>query len=234
MSLEELARTAEKLSVVIRYGSIRRVDAAPLLPILDRIYYRACLLLPGACVCDDAASGSVSAALQQLNSVALAHDTLDQESLVSALWQVAGRDDLNTKLSGFAAAVLMERGLMGTEQLKLEVRRRLSPGTPADLGAGWFEGLAMKNRYALIARLSLWESLDNYLETLDDEEFKRALVFLRRAFADFTARERDEIAENLGELWNLNGQQVSEAVNVALDTQEAGMVENLEDFDFDF
>ena len=231
---EELARTAEKLSVVIRYGSIRRVDAAPLLPILDRIYYRACLLLPGACVCDDAASGSVSAALQQLNSVALAHDTLDQESLVSALWQVAGRDDLNTKLSGFAAAVLMERGLMGTEQLKLEVRRRLSPGTPADLGAGWFEGLAMKNRYALIARLSLWESLDNYLETLDDEEFKRALVFLRRAFADFTARERDEIAENLGELWNLNGQQVSEAVNVALDTQEAGMVENLEDFDFDF
>ncbi len=234
VSLEELARTAEKLSVVIRYGSIRRVDAAPLLPILDRIYYRACLLLPGACVCDDAASGSVSAALQQLNSVALAHDTLDQESLVSALWQVAGRDDLNTKLSGFAAAVLMERGLMGTEQLKLEVRRRLSPGTPADLGAGWFEGLAMKNRYALIARLSLWESLDNYLETLDDEEFKRALVFLRRAFADFTARERDEIAENLGELWNLNGQQVSEAVNVALDTQEAGMVENLEDFDFDF
>ena len=153
---------------------------------------------------------------------------------MSALWQVAGRDDLNTKLSGFAAAVLMERGLMGTEQLKLEVRRRLSPGTPADLGAGWFEGLAMKNRYALIARLSLWESLDNYLETLDDEEFKRALVFLRRAFADFTARERDEIAENLGELWNLNGQQVSEAVNVALDTQEAGMVENLEDFDFDF
>ncbi len=234
VSLEELARTAEKLSVVIRYGSIRRVDAAPLLPILDRIYYRACLLLPGACVCDDAASGSVSAALQQLNSVALAHDTLDQESLVSALWQVAGRDDLNTKLSGFAAAVLMERGLMGTEQLKLEVRRRLSPGTPADLGAGWFEGLAMKNRYALIARLSLWESLDNYLETLDDEEFKRALVFLRRAFADFTARERDEIAENLGELWSLNGQQVSEAVNVALDTQEAGMVENLEDFDFDF
>lgn len=233
VSLEELARTAEKLSMVARYGSIRRVDAAPLLPILGRIYYRACLLLPGACVCDDAASGTMAAAMQQLNGVALAHDTLDQESLVSALQEVAERDDLNTKLSGFAAAVLMERGLMGAEQLKLEVQRRLSPGTPADLGAGWFEGLAMKNRYALIARLSLWESLDNYLETLDDEEFKRALVFLRRAFADFTARERDEIAENLGELWNLNGQQVSEAVNAALDTQEAGMVENLEEFDFD-
>ena len=65
--------------------------------------------------------------------------------------------------------------------------RRLSPGIPAELGAGWFEGLSMKNHYALIARLSLWESLSGYLDELDDREFKRALVFLRRAFADFTS-----------------------------------------------
>lgn len=122
---------------------------------------------------------------------------------------------------------------MDTERLKLEVMRRLSFGTPADLGAGWFEGLAMKNRYALIARLSLWESLDAYLESLDDEEFKRALVFLRRAFADFSAREKDEIAENLGEIWNLNGSQVSEAVNAALGQEEMKIVESLDDFDFD-
>ena len=66
------------------------------------------------------------------------------------------------------------------------MERRLSKGVPADLGAGWFEGLSKKNRYALITRMSLWESLDQYLATLDDEEFKRALLFLRRAFADFT------------------------------------------------
>ena len=91
----------------------------------------------------------------------------------------------------------------------------------------------MKNRYALIARLSLWESLDTYLDTLDEEDFKRALVFLRRAFADFTAMERDEIAENLGELWGLNGQQVSESVNQTLQEAEQKLVEDLEEFDFD-
>lgn len=106
---------------------------------------------------------------------------------------------------------------------------------PAELGAGWFEGLAMKNRYALIARLSLWESLDNYLDTLDDEEFKRALVFLRRAFADFSAVEKDEIAENLGEIWGLNGQQVSEVINADLKEEEQQIiVESLDGFDFDF
>ncbi len=106
---------------------------------------------------------------------------------------------------------------------------------PAELGAGWFEGLAMKNRYALIARLSLWESLDNYLDTLNDEEFKRALVFLRRAFADFSAVEKDEIAENLGEIWGLNGQQVSEVINADLKEEEQQIiVESLDGFDFDF
>ncbi len=91
----------------------------------------------------------------------------------------------------------------------------------------------MKNRYALIARLSLWESLNDYLLTLDDEEFKRALVFLRRAFADFSAVEKDQIAENLGEILGLNGQEVSEVVNAVLDESAQQMIEGLDDFDFD-
>lgn len=233
VSLEELAGTVERLSTVIRYGGIRQVDETPLLPILGKIFYRACLLLPNACVCDDKAANTVTTAMQQLNMAALSHAFLQQDAWLDALWKAADRDDLNTRLSGFAAAILLERGQMGTERLRLEVTRRLSFGTPADLGAGWFEGLAMKNRYALIARLSLWESLDAYLEALDEEEFKRALVFLRRAFADFSAKEKDEIAENLGELWNLNGSQVSEAVNAALGQEEMEIVESLDDFDFD-
>ena len=87
-------------------------------------------------------------------------------------------------------ATLIERGLVREELLSTEVSRRLSKGVPADLGAGWFEGLAQKNRYSLIMRLSLWEQLDDYLQQLDDEDFKRALVFLRRAFAEFSANER--------------------------------------------
>lgn len=233
VSVEALARTVHRLSTVISYGSIRQLDPAPLEPILKQMFYRACLLLPGACVCDDAASKELVTAMEQFNAAALAHDFLDVQAWISALRETARRDDLNTKLSGFAMAILLERSCADAQELKLEVQRRLSKGVPADLGAGWFEGLAMKNRYALIARLSLWEDLDSYLEELDEEEFKRALVFLRRAFADFTSGEKDEIAENLGEIWGLNGQQVSEAVNQALDEKAAELVEGLEDFDFD-
>lgn len=233
-SLVELAKTAHRLSTVLQYGSIRQLNPEPLVPILQQIFYRACLILPGECVCDDAASNEMISAMEMLNSAVLAHEFLEDATWTETLSEVSGRDDLNTKLSGYAAAVLLERGCMDNEALQLEVCRRLSKGVPADLGAGWFEGLAMKNRYALIARLSLWESLDNYLETLDEEEFKRALVFLRRAFADFTAMEKDEIAENLGEIWGLNGQQVSEVLNGNLAESEQKIVDSLDDFDFDF
>lgn len=233
-SVAELAQTAHRLSVVIQYGSIRQLDAEPLVPILQQIFYRACLILPGECVCDDAAAKEMINAMEMLNSAVLAHDFLEDSTWEETLSEIAGRDDLNTKLSGYAAAVLLERGKMSNEALQLEVCRRLSKGVPAELGAGWFEGLAMKNRYALIARLSLWESLDAYLDTLGDEEFKRALVFLRRAFADFTALEKDEIAENLGEIWGLNTRQVSEVLNGSLNETEQKVVESLADFDFDF
>ena len=232
-SFEDLAKTAFRLSAIVTYGDIRKADSAPLIPILQQIYYRACLILTGSCICDDNAAREISEAMNRLNSVELAQDFLETESWLNALEETARRDDLNTRLSGFAAAILLERNKMSNEELKTEVSRRLSRGVPADLGAGWFEGLTLKNRYGLIARLSLWESLDEYINSLDDEEFKRALVFLRRAFADFSAAEKDSIAETLGEIWGLNGAEVSEVVNAVLDTASQEQIAGLEDFDFD-
>ena len=106
--------------------------------------------------------------MERLNTAQLAHDFLEPEPWISALSDLARWDHLNTRLSGFAAAILLERGAMESAELSQEVSRRLSKGTPAELGAGWFQGLSMRNRYALIARLSLWQSLSDYLDTLDE------------------------------------------------------------------
>ena len=84
----------------------------------------------------------------------------------------------------------------------------------------------------MIARLTLWENLSAYLDSLEEEEFKRALVFLRRAFADFSSMEKDQIAENLGEIWQVNPGQVSEALNDTLTEDAMEIIEGLEDFDF--
>lgn len=232
-ALTDLAASAESISVVMRFGDIRRLDSAPLVPVLEQIFLRACLLLVSACFCDDPAAEQVVRSVDRLNSVCLHHDFLDEERFVRLMEEIASRDDINTRISGFCTAVLLERGRMQDEELGREVQRRLSKGIPAELGAGWFAGLSKKNRYALIARLSLWKELSSYLDTLDEEEFKRALLFLRRAFSDFTPGEKADVAENLGEIWQVNKDQVSETVTRALKTEELEMINSLDDFDFD-
>ena len=232
-AIQEVAETASRLSLVVRYGDLRRFDAAPVLPLLKQLYLRACLTLEDACNCDAKAAPAVTAAIDSLNLLQLSHDFLEEVPWLELLARVSDRDDLNTRCSGFAMAVLLERGLADEALLAREVARRLSPGVPADLGAGWFEGLASKNRYALIARLSLWRHLDGYLSGLDDLEFRRALVFLRRAFADFSPSEKNDIAENLGEIWGVNPQQAAEVLMNDLTQAEQEVLGELDEFDFD-
>ncbi len=231
-TVAEIADTAGSLSVVIQYGDIRKLDRRPLIPILSQLFLRSCLILPGECACDDGAAGALATAIGRLQTVSVTHDFLDSDRFLDVLGQIAARDDLNTRLSGLAASILLEQGIMDSEELGREVERRLSRGIPAELGAGWFAGLSSRNHYALIARLTLWEKLSGYLDTLDEEEFKRALLFLRRAFADFSSMEKNQIAENLGEIWQVNPEQVSEILNESLTDDAMEMLEGLEDFDF--
>ena len=232
-ALTEVASTADSLSLVVRYGDLRRFDPKPVIPLIEQLFLRANLTLEDACNCDAKAAGAVTQAMDRLNILQLNHDFLNQEAWETLLERISDRDDLNTKCSGFAMAILLERGIATEELLAREVSRRLSPGVPADLGAGWFEGLAGKNRYSLIARLSLWRHLSDYLDSLDEDTFRRALVFLRRAFADFTPGEKSDIAENLGEIWGIHAQQVSELIMADITQEEQAMLSDLDDFDFD-
>ena len=232
-ALTAVAATAEQLSLVVRYGDLRRFHSAPVIPLLQQLFLRACLTLEDSCNCDAKAAGEVTQAIDRINTLQLNHDFLDETKWLSLLETISDRDDLNTKCSGFAMAVLLERGVVNEILLQREVARRLSPGVPADLGAGWFEGLAGKNRYALITRLSLWRQLSEYLDELDDTEFRRALVFLRRAFADFSPSEKSDIAENLGEVWGVNPEQAAEVLMRETTEEEQAALSELDEFDFD-
>ena len=232
-ALTEVASTADRLSLVVRYGDLRKFNPQPVIPLIEQLFLRAQLTLEDACKCDAKAAGAVTQSMDRLNALQLNLVFLDQDGWIQLMERISDRDDLNTKCSGFAMAILLERGVASEALLAREVSRRLSPGVPADLGAGWFEGLAGKNRYALIARLSLWRNLSEYLDGLDEETFRRALVFLRRAFADFTPAEKSDIAENLGEIWGVHAQQVSELIMADISKEEQSMLNDLDEFDFD-
>ena len=225
----DIADTVSKLSNMISFGDIRKLDREPLVPIVKRLCIRASLMLVGESACDDIAAATLADDIQKIHSVFMMQDFLDESFWFDKLIELSNRDDLNTKISGLATAILLDAGKIDEPTLRMEVSRRLSMGMPAELGANWFAGLSIRNHYALIGRLTLWESLSEYLDTLDEEEFRRSVVFLRRAFVEYSAKEKDMIAENLGEIWGLNAQAVSEIVNSEIKEVDT---EILEDFDF--
>ncbi|TCZ80728.1 hypothetical protein E0485_00045 [Paenibacillus albiflavus] len=230
----QIVAASKELSMIIGYGGLRRMDTDRLLPLLKQLFMRACLFLLDAAQCNDEAASDMMSAMNELNRISLEHsDEVDESLWLQELLHLSERDDRNPRLSGFACAILMERHAITAQQCAEEVSRRLSPGIPADLGAGWFEGLSQRNRYALLSRQSLWEQLNAYIVSLSNEEFTRALVFLRRAFGSFTPREKTMIAELLGEMWGVHADQAAEILTGELKEDEVKMIDELNDFDFE-
>ena len=229
-----IARAANELGMLVRYGDVQRFDPKPLKPLIDQLFTEGTLLLLNASNCDNDGAKDMINAMSELNKISLEYDQLIDEALwINKLHKLSDADHLNPLLSGYACAILLERNLINNDDLAREVSRRLSPGIDADIGAGWFEGLSKRNRYALLARLSLWQQLAEYVSALDDEQFSRALVFLRRAFSDFNPREKRNIAENLGEIWGVSVDGVSELMGQSLTQEEKETLDQLNDFDFD-
>jgi hypothetical protein len=232
---KETAHAANNLSVLIQYGDIRRFNLEPLKPILQQLFLRASLLLVSAANCDNKAAKEIGECINAMELISQEmYDYVDAKLWQNELQQLAGRDDLNTILSGTAFSIRLEHNLVSDDDCAKEVSRRLSPGVPADLGAGWFEGLSGRNRYALLSRISLWKELDNYINSLDEEEFYRSLVFLRRAFGEFDPAQKNSIAELLGELWGVGAEKVAEVLQTELSEEETKKINELNDFDFDF
>ncbi len=233
-SFKEAAGAARELSVLIQYGDIRRFDLQPLVPLLQQLFLRSSLLLLDASSCDDKAATELISAINMMDLISQEqYEVVDSTLWMNELKKLAWRDDKNAKLSGLAFSILLEHNLVEEDDCAKEVSRRLSPGIPADIGAGWFEGLSGRNRYALLSRISLWKELDNYIQSLEEEDFFRSVVFLRRAFGSFESNQKNSIAELLGDIWGTGAEVTAEILQEELSETEAEKLNELNDFDFD-
>lgn len=219
------AKGIQDLADTIRYGNVRQVDPVPLRPVLAQLYLRATLLVFGATVCDDDAAKAIRIGMDRIQDVAfLGEDGVDPGRWLDAVAQVSHSDSRNPLLSGYATALLIERGRIDDEALDREVARRLSPGTEASVGVNWFEGLVQRNRAALFMRQALWSCLSRYVDDLDDDGFKRALLYLRRAFATFSAGEIRRVVGLLAEVWKGGGVELIREIERKLDESELKQV----------
>lgn len=231
-SVTDSAQTINTLSGIIRFGNIRRIDTEPLTPLVKQLFLRFCLQTDSAAICDSNAAPELITAIARVNDACLAHDFLDTEQFISLLCELSDNDRINPLVSGFACAVLMERGRLDSGKLSELISRRMSKGNPPADSALWFEGLSKRNRRSLISRISVWEKLAEFIAELDDDEFKPVLICLRRTFGDFSPSEKSDIAENIGEVLGISAEQAAEFVMTDMTEEEQEAIDSLDDFDF--
>jgi hypothetical protein len=229
----QLAGAVDNLAEVVRYGSVRKVDPEPLKPLLAQLFLRATMSVRDTCLCDNqTAREQVRPAIVKLHDVAReSPELVDAVRWNKELDVIASTDSLNAYLSGFVTGLILPR--VSEEVLAREVSRRLSRGIAPDLGAAWFEGLVQYNREALFSRLGLWRQLDAYLCGLDEEEYRAALVPLRRAFAEFAPGQVRRVVSCLVEVSQESAEELKASVDVKLSDEEARKLqETLGDLDF--
>jgi hypothetical protein len=192
------------LARVARYGDVRGTDAADLLPVVDALYERALVALPGACASldDDTAreiAGSIGGVQECVN-------LLDRSGMAelwrSVLSPLAENEFVHALVRGWCCRLLLEAGALDEDGLRRLAGLALSPAVPAPEAAAWVEGALRGSGLVLLHQDGLWRALDLWITSLDPETFAAMLPLVRRAFSGFEPPERRAMGEKIKNLKN--------------------------------
>jgi hypothetical protein len=184
---------------VARYGDVRGTRAERLLPVLDGIFARIVVGLPGACSSlDDEAAGNTLASMTGVHDSVLLLDRAEMlREWLELLDRMALDRAIHAQLRGWCCRVLADRHAIEAEELERRASLELSRGaSPAD-AAAWLDGLLRGSATLLIHQDEILYVVDRWLASLSEETFLSTLPLIRRAFARFESPERRVIAEKL-------------------------------------
>lgn len=193
----QLLAALPPLGRMLRYGSVRQLDAESLRQMLDGMLARVCLGLPLALKGIDA-----EVAHDLLDPLGKLHQMLHtlQEADWLAGWMrtietLASDDALQGVLAGYFSRLLFDLDRWPLEQLGRRLSRMISPGTPLPQAAGWIEGLLQGSGLMLLHHQPLLKLLDQWIVSLGPEAFLESLPLIRRSFARFENAERRQLGE---------------------------------------
>jgi hypothetical protein len=127
---------------------------------------------------------------------------LAYDQWIAALTLLADRRDVHGLLTGRVVRLLTDNGVLPRQEAARRFAAHLSAGVPAAAQAAWAEGFLHGGGLLLVHDRELLGVLDDWVATLNGEDFMDVLPLLRRTFSEFTAPERANIADAVKHLGN--------------------------------
>ncbi|WP_341837537.1 DUF5682 family protein [Chitinophaga pollutisoli] len=195
----QLMEVIPPLVSISRYGNVRKTDAVMVTDIATGIITRICISLPNACnsISDDAAQ-TLLELLYRMNDAV----NLLQQPATTAEWQqmlrmVANGRQTAPVLAGYSTRLLVDAQLLKDEPLVRAFNFAMSHATAPAIAAAWLEGFLKGSGTLLLLDPQLWQVVNNWVATLDENNFNQVLPLLRRTFAHFTHAERRRLGEKV-------------------------------------
>ncbi|MBA2286545.1 MAG: hypothetical protein H0W02_13785 [Ktedonobacteraceae bacterium] len=190
------------LARIARYGNVRQTNTEQVTSVINGLFERIIVGLPGACASldDDAAQAMVGSIDNVQESVNTLHRDEQQSAWQSTMRQLIDNDSIHGLVRGRCCRLLLEQQVLDEEELQRLARLTLSPVTPAPQAAAWVEGVLRGSGLLLLHQDGLWRALNTWLSTLSPDDFVTLLPLLRRAFSGFQPPERRAMGEKVKRL----------------------------------
>ena len=190
------------LTRVARYGDVRNTRAERIIPVIDGLFERIIIGLPGACASlnDDAAQQMISSIDNVQRSVSLLNRDEQRKEWQAILRQLLESETIHGLLRGRCCRLLLEQNVLDETELQRLTGLALSTANPAPQAAAWIEGILRGSALTVLHQDGLWRALDRWLSELNSETFEALLPILRRAFSGFQAPERRKMGEKVRHL----------------------------------
>lgn len=183
---------------ILRYGSARELDRAPLAALAERVTAQAAVALPYAARNLDAATAASLA-----GSVAAAHRAVQlaefpepvREAWIAALAALSEASQTSRQIAGCATRLLYEIAQISPEAVADRIGLALSQGAPVAEAAAYFEGFFAGASQRLIHDAALRGAVDGWMQGLEEADFTAALPLFRRVFSELAGAERQMLMQ---------------------------------------
>jgi hypothetical protein len=186
------------LARVLRYGNVRKTDAALVEPVVAGLLARIAVgLLPACASLDDDAAQLMR---ERIDHVQGALVTLGRPELLAAWYEAltkVGDAAIHGLIAGRAYRLLLDTGAAPADATADRLSNALSPGNDPAKASAWLEGFLSGSGLLLVHDERLLAIVDGWLSGLSRDTFEQICPIARRTFSTFEKAERRQLGEKL-------------------------------------
>ncbi|STZ56052.1 Uncharacterised protein [Moraxella lacunata] len=198
-----LLKSLSPLIHLERYGTARKVSLDKVGELVYELTVKASVGLPYAIknINDDEASDYHRHVLEVHTALKLTQN----DDLGEVWWQSLGEvvsgiqngsvDNGHFQVVGLACRLLYENDELSDEVLGLILQKTLSPSLGANQSARFFEGFFLGATEQLLYNKPLLNALENWILSLDEEDFTQYLPLFRRVFSGLDSTEKKRLLD---------------------------------------